>query len=160
MCTRAHASTRNACSVHTEESRIHINKHVCNQRRLELWITLIWYFWLLFIFYCYIICIIQKHPVIVIYKKRFWLLEKTSVRVLRPELFENTLSTAVEEAPGPRALPCWGPYLRWLRPLSEISAQAAVLCLLIGWGLNQRWGGSWPLESVWRTFSVSCQWVT
>ena len=145
MRTYAHARTYSACGLHTEESRrIHINKNGYSQR-LELWVT-----WILhFSFYWFstvlqgtcIIWITHTKALIVIYiyiKKRFWVLEKTSGRTLRPGIFEDTLSTALEEAPGPRTPPRRGPYLRSLRPLFAISAQAALLCLLIRWGLSQR----------------------
>ena len=157
MCTYAHAHTYSACGLRTEESRkIHINKNGYSQR-LELWVT-----WILhFGFYWFstvlqgtcIIWITHTKALIVIHiyiKKRFWVLEKTSGRTLRPGIFEDILSTALEEALGPRTLPCRGPCLRSLRPLFAISAQASLLCLLIRWGLSQRWRESWPLESVWR----------
>ena len=174
MRTYAHARTYSACGLHTEESRrIHINKNGYSQR-LELWVT-----WILhFSFYWFstvlqgtcIIWITHTKALIVIYiyiKKRFWVLEKTSGRTLRPGIFEDTLSTALEEAPGPRTPPRRGPYLRSLRPLFAISAQAALLCLLIRWGLSQMErelasGVCVEKEITWKpnTFSGSWQWVT
>ena len=131
----------------------------CLQSKVRIMGYLNFTFWLLFIFYCstrnvYYLNNTHKSSnsfiYIYIYIYVYKILSSTSGRTLRPGTFQDTLSTALEEAPGPRTLPCQGPYLRSLRPLSAISAQAALLCLLIRWGLNQRWRESWPLESVWR----------
>ena len=154
MCTYIHARTYSACGMHTEEARrIHINRNVYSQR-LELWVTWILHFGS-YLFSTvlqgtYIIWITHTKAVIVIYIYIKQILSSTSGRTLRPGIFQDTLSTALEEAPGPRTLPCQGPYLRSLRPFFAISAQAGLLCLLIRWGLSQRWRESWPLESVWR----------